>query len=246
MRFGSPRQQAVLCLSFIALFAVSVGVSVGLTRMSDGIATIWTANAFLAASFLLLNRKWAAATATACFAINIVFNLLVNDGLALSVGLSAINLGEAAGVAWLAKRFCPSIPLITYVGLARLLGLAVLPIVAVSSILASSLCAFVFDKDILLVFRHWLCGNFLGMTTFLPGILLLTARSPKVQQLRDGWHETTIFLIFFALVAFAPHDGIRIAGVFLSLGVLFLRDRVALALQLAAAAAVFVFVQAIF
>ena len=36
------------------------------------------------------------------------------------------------------------------------------------------------------------------------------------------------------------------AGIFLALGVLFLRDRVALALQLAAAAAVFVFVQAIF
>jgi hypothetical protein len=34
------------------------------------------------------------------------------------------------------------------------------------------------------------------------------------------------------------------AGVFLALGVLFLRDRVALALQLTAAAAVFVFVQA--
>ncbi len=36
------------------------------------------------------------------------------------------------------------------------------------------------------------------------------------------------------------------AGVFLALGVLFLRDRVALALQLGAAAAVFVFVQTIF
>ena len=36
------------------------------------------------------------------------------------------------------------------------------------------------------------------------------------------------------------------AGVFLAIGVLFLRDRTALALQLAAAAAVFVFVQAIF
>lgn len=36
------------------------------------------------------------------------------------------------------------------------------------------------------------------------------------------------------------------AGVFLALGVLFLRDRVALALQLTAAAAVFVFVQALF
>jgi Ca-activated chloride channel family protein len=36
------------------------------------------------------------------------------------------------------------------------------------------------------------------------------------------------------------------AGVFLSLGVLFLRDRVALALQLAAAAAVFIFITAVF
>ena len=36
------------------------------------------------------------------------------------------------------------------------------------------------------------------------------------------------------------------AGIFLSLGVLFLRDRVALALQLAAAAGVYIFVQTIF
>jgi hypothetical protein len=36
------------------------------------------------------------------------------------------------------------------------------------------------------------------------------------------------------------------AGVFLALGVLFLRDRVALALQLGAAAAVFIFVQTVF
>ncbi len=36
------------------------------------------------------------------------------------------------------------------------------------------------------------------------------------------------------------------AGIFLAIGVLFLRDRVALALQLGAAAAVFVFVQTIF
>ena len=36
------------------------------------------------------------------------------------------------------------------------------------------------------------------------------------------------------------------SAVFLGLGVLFLRDRVALALQLAAAAAVFIFVQAVF
>ena len=36
------------------------------------------------------------------------------------------------------------------------------------------------------------------------------------------------------------------AGVLIALGVLFLRDRVALALQLSAAAAVFVFVQSVF
>ncbi len=220
MRSGSSSQQTLLAVSFTGLFVVSVLVGVGLTRVADGVATIWPANAFLAAGFLLLRRNWALACAAACVAANIVVNLIGGDSPGLAIAFSAINLGEAAGVAWLAWRFCPGMPLITYSSLARLLGVAVLPTVAASSLVAAAMLSALYKKDITAVIRHWVAGDFLGMSIFLPGILLLTSKSPKVQTLRDGWQETTIFLAFFALVAFAPQNGIRIVGTFLSLGLM--------------------------
>src|SRR4051812_43480106 len=110
MRFASSRQQTVLALSFVALFAVSAMAGINLSRVADGVATVWAANAFLAAGFILLRRKWSLACAAGCLAVNIALNMAGGDSLNLALAFSAINLGEAAGAAWLALRFCPSVP----------------------------------------------------------------------------------------------------------------------------------------
>ncbi|MEI7931581.1 MAG: ATP-binding protein [Alphaproteobacteria bacterium] len=220
MRFATPRHQALAALVFAALFAVSVGFAVTETRMADGIAAIWPANAFLAAGFMLLRRNWALACAAGCLASNVAFNMAGGDSFPLALTLSLLNLGEAAAVAWLARKICPGMPLITYASLTRLLAGAVLPAVAVSSTIAATVCTILFHKDAVTVLRHWISSDLLGMATFLPGILLLTSKSPKIQPLHDGWHETVMFLMFLALGAFAPQDGIRILALFLSWGLM--------------------------
>ncbi len=220
MRFAGPRQQALAAAVFTALFAVSVGFAVAETRMADGIAAIWPANAFLAAAFLLLRRNWALACAAGCVAANIGFNVAVGDTPLLALTLSGLNLTEAAAVAWLARRLCPGMPAISYASLARLLSGAVVPVVGVTAIVAAGVFSTAFGKDPIAVLRHWISGDLLGMATFLPGILLLTSKSPKIQPLQDGWQETVMFLMFFALGAFAPQDGIRILALFLSWGLM--------------------------
>ena len=220
MRFGTQRQQTITAMALFAFFVISVLVSVEVSRMADGVATIWPANAFLASAFLLLRRNWALVCAVACVSANIVLNMVAGDSLALATAFSAINLGEAICVALIASRFCAPIPMINYKSLARLIGIAVLPVVTTAALIGASLCSVLFHREFPVILRHWLAGDLLGMIVFLPGILLLTSKSTKVQSLRDGWQETAVFLIFFAVAAAAPQDIIRVVGTFFSLGLM--------------------------
>ena len=220
MQFASQRVQAITAIALAALFTVSAFAAVAMTQASGGIATVWPCNAFLAAALISLRPRWGALCTLACVIANLAVNQANGSSFSLSLTLSAINLAEATGVAWLALRFAPSLPLISYSSLGRLLALAILPATAASAILAATLLSGVFDKDYVLILRQWMAADFLGMATFLPGIFLLTSRSSKVQPLKDRWPETCLFLLAFAVLAFAPQAGLRIFGMYFSLGLI--------------------------
>src|SRR5258706_3539892 len=131
-----PHRSLLLALGLGLGFATSVAVALVVTREAQGIATMWTANAFLVVAWIMLSRRWALACAGLCFAANIAIALAVGDRAAPAVTFAVLNQLEAMAAAWAARRVLgPSLQINNAGRLARLTVPAVIaPCVATSGL----------------------------------------------------------------------------------------------------------------
>jgi signal transduction histidine kinase/CheY-like chemotaxis protein len=220
MKRRDQRTQAALAAAFTALFAAAAVVGIGLTRASDGIATLWPANAFLVAALLLLSRRWAMISLAACSAAFLAISLSFRGDPAVSLILTIPNVVESVCAAYLAKRFCRNLRLTSYSSVMRLLALAIVPATIIGALIAATSVHFLLDRNFLDVLRHWFAADFLGMAIVLPTILILVSDAQKFQPLKDRSNETVLFLLLFGLFAFAPLEVVRVGGMFVSLALM--------------------------
>jgi integral membrane sensor domain MASE1 len=100
------QSRAGLAAVLVAGYAASVILSVLVSRDAGGAASLWTANGFLAAAFILLPRAWRFGVAGVCVAAQAATGLAVGDGPARAALYPLVNLAEAGLTGWLAIRFC--------------------------------------------------------------------------------------------------------------------------------------------
>jgi integral membrane sensor domain MASE1 len=96
---------AVLTAGYVASALLSVLVG----RFGGPIASLWTANGFLAGAFILLPRRWRIGVAATCVTAEAAISLATGDGLARAALYPLVNLLEAALAGWLAIRFCGAV-----------------------------------------------------------------------------------------------------------------------------------------
>lgn len=91
--------------AYVLLFALAQ--IIGFWSVSTfGAVTVWLSNGIMAAALLQLHRRPAMLVVTACFTLNLLFNMVRGDpGVFLWVN-AVLNLAEAWIVAMLARRFC--------------------------------------------------------------------------------------------------------------------------------------------
>lgn len=91
--------------AYVLLFALSQ--LIGFWSVNTfGAVTVWLSNGILAAALLQLHRRPAVMVMTACYTLNLFWNIIRGDpGIFLWLN-ATMNLGEAVLVALLARRFC--------------------------------------------------------------------------------------------------------------------------------------------
>jgi signal transduction histidine kinase/ActR/RegA family two-component response regulator len=199
--FGVPTaaRSAAMALGLCIGFTLSVALSCYLTREAQGVAALWTANAFLITALLILPPRLAAASAAVCALANVGVYLAVGDRGANPYVFTLINLFEACAVAWIARRVCGKTLRITDLSrLARLLALAVLPACGLAASLAATYLSLTQGKPWMVVWPDWFIADAAGLAIMLPAIFALRART--LGEFKRGPLETTAL---YALVAVA-------------------------------------------
>jgi signal transduction histidine kinase/CheY-like chemotaxis protein len=184
------RRSPMLALGLSVGFAASVAAAVLVTREAQGIATLWTANAFLVAAWMVLERRWAAACAGACLAANIGIYVAVGDHPAPAATFAVLNQLESLAAAWAARRVLgPSLQVNNAGRLARMTGAAVIVPCLVTSGVAAAACAAFFGRDLISVWRDWFFSDLTGLGVALPA-LLLSLRGRESKHFPAGPWET--------------------------------------------------------
>jgi len=122
--------------AYAAMFVVSLAAGFWSAREFGAVA-VWLSNGIMAAALLQLHRPDAVRVIAACFAANLLNNLLRGDpGVFLWLN-ALLNLGVAAVTAVLARRFCgAALDMRRPVRLVRFTLMAALPAVVLSSVAA--------------------------------------------------------------------------------------------------------------
>jgi len=192
------RQLALSAALFLA-FGGSVLFSVAATRQADGISTVWLANGFLAAGWLLLDRRMALALAGACLLVNIACNQLMSDPPAVSILFSLINQAEAFTAAWLARRACGQmLRLTSLTRVMRLLVFAIAPATAGAALLAANIST-LFGRSFNGVLGDWFYADALGMMIVLPPVLLIARPVAAHDFRRSRWEAAAIYGLIAAV-----------------------------------------------
>jgi signal transduction histidine kinase/ActR/RegA family two-component response regulator len=199
-------RRPLLCLSLVAAFGVSVAFSLGLTRGSEGVATIWPAGAIMAAAFLTLPRRLGIVAGVAGFLIHFTINRLVGNPLPDSLIFPALCMGEAFGAAWLARKTCgQTLRLTSLARVARLILFAVAPATAAGSVLAADLFT-LFGRSFNVLLANWFFAHALGMAIVLPATLLILRGDAGRDFRRPVWEQLALYAVMagMSLLAFAP------------------------------------------
>src|SRR5690606_8264947 len=135
MGIHEQKSQTYIAIGLTTMFALTAAVAIAATRTSHGIAVIWPANACLAIALLLLRPRLGLMCALACGVLTTLINLAFSTPLPQSLVFAAVNVGEAVGTAWLASRFCPGLPRISYSVMIRMLAVAIIPATVTASVI---------------------------------------------------------------------------------------------------------------
>ncbi len=189
-----PAVYVVLFVACIALGQWSVA--------RYGAVYIWPANGVLLAAVLQLHRRQAIGVLGACFAINVLGNLLRSEQTDLVLLNAALNLGEAFLAGAIARRFCgAALDMRRPARLARFALLAVAPSVALSALIGVP-AAHVPADQFLTTLQTWFTIETLGLLTVTPALLLL-ARHHRFED-EDGapaWEKIALTALLVAVTA---------------------------------------------
>ncbi|MDZ4371178.1 MAG: histidine kinase dimerization/phospho-acceptor domain-containing protein, partial [Phenylobacterium sp.] len=167
---------------------------------AGGIDTIWTANAFVIGAILLLPRRWTPACLAAGFLIQVGVVLAFGNSLFDSAAYSLLNLIEAIVVSSLARRL-NAVRLTTPGRFARLIFLALLPILIVGSAAVGVVALAMTGEFPTAMVLNRLAAKFIGMSLVLPAILLLGHRVAPMAAARPLWEAVAGGLVVMALAA---------------------------------------------
>ena len=188
---------------YVLLFAASQLIGHWSVAAFGAIA-IWLSNGILAAALLQLHRRPAVAVLTACFTINLLSNTIRGDAGFLLWLNALMNMGEATLCALLARRFCgAALDMRRPKRLLMFAGLAVVPAVAVTTLIGFSLVMMVrqtgFNAASLFGIYSFAVVEFLGLMLVTP-ILLLVARAHRFQGMTRARTPEAIGLFALMLV----------------------------------------------
>ncbi|MEO8113511.1 MAG: MASE1 domain-containing protein, partial [Phenylobacterium sp.] len=170
-------RQALTVVGLSAGFAVSVAISCILTREAQGVAALWTANAFLVTGLSILTRRWAVLCAVLCAVANVVIYLAVGDKGPNPLVFTLFNLLESVATAWVVQRVCgQALRVDDLKRLGRLVILGIIPICAATAALAASYLTLALGKPWEIVWRDWFFADAVGLAVMLPAILILRRR----------------------------------------------------------------------
>lgn len=186
--------RAALAVALVAGYAASVLLSSFVGRGGAPIASLWTANGFLAAAFILLGRPWRIGVASACVAFQIAASLVAGDGAARAALYPLVNLLEAGLAGWLAIRFSGvrarrlSLRELMLVPIA-----AIVPAAAIAAVAGALVNWVLLGQPLLAGWVGWAISGGLGMAIVLPA-LLLAARAGQYKEFDRSPLETAAIL----------------------------------------------------
>jgi signal transduction histidine kinase/CheY-like chemotaxis protein len=189
IEMNNIRQPKVGSLSITILFVVCYAITScagNALRAYAKIDAIWIGNAFAIAAYIILPRRQAIACAVACHSVNFLMGVLFARPV-LPLFLLSLNLGvEAILVAFLAIRVRAA-RLTTPGSVGRLLCLAIIPGVLLTSLLYTSVSAIFLGQSFLAEFVSRFPAKALGTALGLPAILLLARpRHPSLPPRRKS------------------------------------------------------------
>ena len=174
LRVPAAARHARALAGFSLGFAVGVLVSCVLTREAQGVAAMWTANAFLVAALLVLPRRWAGVCAAVCAAVNVAVYQILGDPIGQSLVFTLINLAESLAAAFGARAALgSSLRLEDFKRVGRLFAMAILPAAAASAAIAAAYLSLMSGKPSLVIWRDWFMSDAIGLGIALPALLIL-------------------------------------------------------------------------
>lgn len=193
--------RAGLAAVLIAGYAASVVLSVLVSR-DGGAASLWTANGFLAAAFILLPGRGRFGVAATCVAAQAAIGLLAGDGAARAALYPLVTLAGAALTGWLAIRFCDvRARRLSLRELALLPIVAIAPAAAAAGVLGAAIDLVISGEPPLEGWLAWAIPGALGMTIVLPAILLAVRTAQYKEFARPPLETGAILAGLGALVA---------------------------------------------
>ncbi|HEY1425232.1 MAG TPA: MASE1 domain-containing protein [Caulobacteraceae bacterium] len=196
------QSRAGLAAVLVAGYAASVILSVLVSRDAGGAASLWTANGFLAAAFILLPRAWRFGVAGVCVAAQAATGLAVGDGPARAALYPLVNLAEAGLTGWLAIRFCDvRARRLSLRELTLLPIVAIAPAAAAAGVLGGAISLLLAGEPPLEAWLAWTIPGALGMAIVLPAILLAVRTGQYKEFARPPLESAAILAALGVLVA---------------------------------------------
>jgi integral membrane sensor domain MASE1 len=186
-------RRAGLAIALAAAYVASVLLGVFVSRAGGPGATLWTANGFLAAAFVLLGRRWQLGIATFCILAQAAIELAAGDGLPRAILFALVNLIDAALAGWLAISFCGvRVRRLSLRELALLELAAIAPAALIGGAVGALAATVLTGQPFMRSWMAWTIPGGLGMAIVLPGVLL-TARAGQYREFqRSVWESAGI------------------------------------------------------
>lgn len=178
--------------AYVLLFAVCQLIGIWSARTFQ-VTMMWPANAVLLAAVLQLHRPQAVRVLATCFGINLLSNTVRGDPGLIIAANALFNLIQVVIVAILARRFCgAALDMRRPMRLFRFAVLAVVPAVAVSTLLAGLLAVSLNRVPIgglSFRMRHLFDMELLAMMIVATSLLLLARQHRFRDDSRARWPE---------------------------------------------------------
>jgi signal transduction histidine kinase/ActR/RegA family two-component response regulator len=211
---------AVLCLGYV----LNLWLTNVLREQAGGVDTIWTANAFVIGAVLLLPRRWTPACLAAGFAIQSAIVFAFSYSAFEALAFSLLNTVEAVVVVTLARRL-NAVRLTTPGRFARLIFIALLPMLVVGTLVLSLVVMAMSGEFPLAMALSRLAAKFLGMSLMLPAILLLGQRVAPANARTGSWEPFAAVILMLGVggLISTPFAGLALLGMFPIIAVVGLR-----------------------